>query len=749
MFGPKHDGDIELSEQSQGDVSRKPLISTTSEVINGRIRSDRVKDTVEDSAAVKLSVLSRAQLKYASDAWRLVVGSGALAGFGVLLVNLIAVIVVYARYEVVDGAAVVYEGSCSTSANTVLGLHIVINILSTILLACSNYSMQCLSSPSRSEVDAAHARRRWLSIGVPNVRNLFSISRSKVFLWLLLALSSFPLHLLWNSAAFETTTANNYVAVSVTEDFLHGASWISFHNTFDDSLHKLQSAARAVQLKRLENADCIRAYGQPMQHSRRDVLLVSETTNPVYVNDTSTSAFAVYNDPFMASGGTTFSWMCGAEAFSDAEDGYVWECDAPYLDSFAATSANRWIPGEPKYDGVTSYGDQQNLTVSYCLSEAVPEQCKVNLVPMILGVVIVCNVIKIAAFLATLWISQRKKPLITTGDAIQSFLERRDTLTKGRCLVSKEEYETIFRTSKEWKPRMPGTGDVWTGGRTRWGKSIRWYYWWIFMLPASTVIILAGAIYGPDGSGDGVTQTWPIIGTLGIGKPQTNFDLTIGSSVGLLTAVLTANSPQLIITYIYLFLNNLMTCMLTMAEWCTFASQPTQGLRVSSPHKNTEQRSTYFIQVPLRYGLPAMASITTLHWLVSQMVFMARIDVYDIHGNLTPTNMDLDSTGSITTVYFSPLAMIIAVPLASVLILLLIGFAIFARYPSHVPLAACCSASLGAACQPAEGESFQQDLPLKRLNWGVVDCGRGEIGVGHATFSSLPVGQLMKGRLYA
>ena len=749
MFGAKHDGDIELSEQGHQDVSRKPLIPTTIEVNNGEIRSDRVKDSVEDSAAVKPSFLSQIRQKYLSDAWRLVVGSGALAGFGVLLVNLIAVIVVYARYEVVDGTAVVYEGNCSTSANTVLGLHIVINVLSTVLLACSNYSMQCLSSPSRSEVDAAHARRRWLSIGVPNVRNLFSISKSKALLWVLLALSSFPLHLLWNSAAFETTTANNYVAVSVTEDFLHGASWTSFNNTFDDSLDKLQHAAQAAQLKRLENADCIRAYGQQMQHNRRDVLLVSKTTDPVYVNNTSTSAFAVYNDPFMASGGTTFSWICGAEAFSDAEDDYVWECDASYLDSFAATSANRWIPGEPKYDGATSYGDQQNLTVSYCLSELVPELCKVNLVPIILGVVIVCNAIKIAAFLGTLWISQRKKPLITTGDAIQSFLERRDTSTKGRCLVSKEEYETTFRTSKEWKPRMPGTGDVWTGGRTRWGKSIRWYYWWIFMLPASTAIIMAGALYGPNGFGDGVTQTWPIIGNLGIGKPQTNFDLTIGSSVGLLTAVLTANSPQLIITYLYLFLNNLMTCMLTMAEWCAYASPPTKGLRVSSPQKDTEQRSTYFIQVPLHYGLPAMASIATLHWLVSQMVFMARIDVYDIHGNLIPTNMELDSTGSITTVYFSPLAMIIAVPLASVLVLLLIGFAIFARYPSNVPLAACCSASLSAACQPVEGESFGQELPLKRLNWGVVDYGRGERGVGHATFSNLPVGQLRKGWLYA
>lgn len=38
------------------------------------------------------------------------------------------------------------------------GLHLAINILSTILLSGSNYCMQCLSAPTRTDVDIAHAR---------------------------------------------------------------------------------------------------------------------------------------------------------------------------------------------------------------------------------------------------------------------------------------------------------------------------------------------------------------------------------------------------------------------------------------------------------------------------------------------------------------------------------------------------------------------------------------------------------------
>jgi hypothetical protein len=261
------------------------------------------------------------------------------------------------------------------------------------------------------------------------------------------------------------------------------------------------------------------------------------------------------------------------------------------------------------------------------------------------------------------------------------------------------------------------------------------------MFPVSLVIMLAGAFYGPDGLGNGTRETWPIIATFGLGKPQTNFNLSDTSS-DLLVAIITANSPQMIVTYIYLLFNSLMTSMLAMAEWCTYAAGPARGLRVSSPQKASEQRSKYFLQVPLRYGLLVMLFLTVLHWLVSQMVFMARIDVYDVQGQLDPAS-------SVTTVYFSPLAMVIAVPLGSTLVLLLIGFAIIAHYPANVPLAACCSASISAACQPADGDSFVEDLAQKRLTWGVVGFGRGDRGVGHATFSNLPVGQLMTGRLYA
>ena len=391
------------------------------------------------------------------------VGSGALAGLFVLLINIITVIIVYTRYEVVDSAATIWTGDCSTSENTVTAVHLVINILSTVLLASSNVSMQSLSAPTRTEVDRAHSKKRWLSIGTPNIRNLFYIRKTKAMLWLVLGLSSFPLHLLWNSVVFETLISNYYDVIPATESSIQGNVTLG-HSNSSDPLSTLERLYGESKLQRLENADCIRAYGQQMQTNRRNLFLVFDESD--------SDLPSVYHSEYETATITTFRWMCGNDVDQN-EDGGVWACDSEYLKKFAAEKADQWAP---------DMDDSNNATVKYCLSQTVPEQCKVSVAPMFLLVVIACNVIKIFGFLCTLHITQKDPPLVTTGDAIQSFLKNPDPTTRGRCLVSKYDYDKLFRRSKEWAERPIGTGDTWDGGRYRWGKAVRGCHWTFFML---------------------------------------------------------------------------------------------------------------------------------------------------------------------------------------------------------------------------------------------------------------------------
>lgn len=88
------------------------------------------------------------------------------------------------------------EGVCSEIREWNVGLHLAINVFSSILLAASNYAMQCLSAPTRADIDGAHFRGKWLDIGIPSLRNLADIPRKRAVLWGLLVFSSVPLHLL-------------------------------------------------------------------------------------------------------------------------------------------------------------------------------------------------------------------------------------------------------------------------------------------------------------------------------------------------------------------------------------------------------------------------------------------------------------------------------------------------------------------------------------------------------------------------
>jgi hypothetical protein len=110
----------------------------------------------------------------------------------VFLINLIVTI----WGSTAKRSGILLEGNCNRVELLNTGLHVFINVLSTLLLSGSNYCMQCLSAPTRGEVDKAHARRKWLDIGIPSLRNVRHLSGQRVTLWVLLALTSLPLHLL-------------------------------------------------------------------------------------------------------------------------------------------------------------------------------------------------------------------------------------------------------------------------------------------------------------------------------------------------------------------------------------------------------------------------------------------------------------------------------------------------------------------------------------------------------------------------
>lgn len=130
--------------------------------------------------------------------WRFGVAASAAMTFLVLVVNVVFVVSASVKFPVDGGIGTLIDGDCHSVQQGTLWMHLAINILSTLLLSASNYTMQALCSPTRSEVDAVHARGDWLDIGVPSVRNVLGrIAKRRILVWCILGLSSAPIHLIY------------------------------------------------------------------------------------------------------------------------------------------------------------------------------------------------------------------------------------------------------------------------------------------------------------------------------------------------------------------------------------------------------------------------------------------------------------------------------------------------------------------------------------------------------------------------
>ena len=324
------------------------------------------------------------------------------------------------------GIGTIQLGSCQKTKNVSLWLHLLINILSTALLSASNYCMQCLSSPTREEVDKAHARHIWLDIGVPSVRNLRRISWKRIILWWLLAITSLPLHLLYNSAIFDTLSAHYYNSYIVSKEFLSGAPYnlpLYSGNSIYYGLSDLRDLNSNKSLERLENEDCILRYGDTFLSRNSNVLAISSTSN---ATDSLLGIETGEGVPVSDN-----SWLCLFERMAHTEDS---TCNI----DVASKSAQFWVV----------YGHQ----IEYCLSKSEQERCTLQFSLPIMIIVIICNLGKTICMVLIL-LREKSEPLIIVGDAISSFLNKPDPVTKNMCLADKYAFQDNHWRAKKmtWK----------------------------------------------------------------------------------------------------------------------------------------------------------------------------------------------------------------------------------------------------------------------------------------------------------
>lgn len=104
--------------------------------------------------------------------------------------------------------------------------------------------------------------------------------------------------------------------------------------------------------------------------------------------------------------------------------------------------------------------------IAYCLGQVVQEHCRLQLSVGILVVILCCNFITLACLLASIWVLA-EKPLLTLGDAVDSFVTELDASTAGCGILS---------ASDACKDPPRGRA-LWLGEQPRWGRGAGWQGW--------------------------------------------------------------------------------------------------------------------------------------------------------------------------------------------------------------------------------------------------------------------------------
>ncbi|CZR67199.1 uncharacterized protein PAC_17098 [Phialocephala subalpina] len=708
--------------------------------------------------------------------WRGGILAAACSSGLVLLINLIFTIWAAAKSKSGTQVGTIYAGDCATVRKADSGLHIAINVMGTMLLGASNYTMQCLSSPTRKEVDAAHSRGKYLDIGLPSPKNLNGWKKKIVFTFLVL--STVPLHFLWNSAVFTTTQQLDYNAYIVTPNFLtngtvdcsqnatvlygsyNTATWYddrwplyftslpgygNYTNAatsndywYQTDVCNISKALRANYtqggLTRLDNEACIKTYGQgdDKLQGYGNVLVVTKE-QPASTNN-------------------TILMQLRFEEFISNYTGNNWVCDPAYLIAnnynckykTIAADADQWTLGsyhsDPSNEFALKAGDQWDI--DYCLAQPsnLAGVCQLQYSLVIMIIVLIANSIKFSCILFLL-LTHLEPILATIGDGIASFLNKPDRITAFRPFLDRSHARNFRRLPPKKPVRYfpPKRARIWWHAPS----PCRWF---LTLSLCTLAIIIVSVLLGTGN--DNVMSNGDYSSPYGIGFGTYNSDATLNifptSNAQTLTAkdfssnsiligmVAVANLPQVIVSCLYFAYNTVYTSMVSADEWSRFTLHR-KALRTTDP--KGEQRSTYWLSLPWTYALPLAIASSVLHWLISQSLFVSRTEILDTYGNPEPI--------SYMEVGYSPLAILISLLFGSGMVIAMIANG--TRKLKGGVLVGNNSLAISAACHRSTGDTGAE---LRKVRWGALHHQMEDGTPGHCCFTSEEVEPPRVGDLY-
>lgn len=424
-------------------------------------------------------------------------------------------------------STILFDGHCDQASRLDAMLHLFINIIATAVLASSNFFMQILSSPSRLEVDKAHANLQSLDIGIPSIKNIQFLSPFKLACWLGLFITSIPIHLFFNSTIFETGYLGGKWNLTIaTEAFTQGRTFyppgaslarsgfsgpeyagdIAFINDEDgygssddpsNVFRYLNITARdSGGWERLDKDTCLTEYRSCGPRTKyRDVVIIVETGTEDHSGWTRSQTFDFKADsnlsamwdpvvppnelnPLWYSTQCSVSRSAGlSKCSSDCEAalGNRYDKEGVYVPiesnstiAFRDLQDHSFV-SDTNFAYNYRYNEElNNLRVRSCRAQPVEYTCKVGLSNILLLTVVFCVVIKVT-YCTLVVLKLPHTSLITPGDALASFISEPDMRTIGICTLDYVDSQRL-----EYGPRRPldmaTPGIAFTLTPRRWGS---------------------------------------------------------------------------------------------------------------------------------------------------------------------------------------------------------------------------------------------------------------------------------------
>lgn len=210
----QHYDAVQLEPIATNATSPSPSSTVTHIFEDGTGRSEAKIELLPNKGTRKAKGTHKGKWRITSErhtnrpAWFTTLSAGLGLVTAVLIVNTSILGWVLSRFPPDEqGTSILFSGSCDKTATLITVAHLIINTLSTLLIAAGNYCAQILLAPTRSETDQAHQRGHWAYFGAYGIRNIRCVKWWRVALAGILFFSSVPLHLLSDNLALLTITS--------------------------------------------------------------------------------------------------------------------------------------------------------------------------------------------------------------------------------------------------------------------------------------------------------------------------------------------------------------------------------------------------------------------------------------------------------------------------------------------------------------------------------------------------------------